>query len=90
MKDTGKHLQATEDYLQQHSLLETQLKALSKRVRNLNRRSKQIEPTHQEGGVLEKRLEDLNKDLDRYLVILDYFVIEENDRIYFRWINSSS
>ncbi|XP_061172689.1 spectrin beta chain, non-erythrocytic 5-like [Saccostrea echinata] len=65
VKDTGKHLQATEDFLQQHSLLETQLKSLSKRVRNLNRRSKQIEPSHQEGGVLEKRLEDLNKDLDR-------------------------
>ena len=64
-KDTGKHLQATEDYLQQHSLLETQLKALSKRVRNLNRRSKQIEPSHQEGRVMDKRLEDLNKDLDR-------------------------
>ncbi|KAK3093776.1 hypothetical protein FSP39_020076, partial [Pinctada imbricata] len=43
-QDSGKHLQAVDDFLEQHSLIETQLHALGKRVRNLNRRSKQIDP----------------------------------------------
>ena len=64
--DCGKHLQAVEDYLQQHSLLETQLHSLAKRVRNLNRRSKQYtDPTHAETQVLEQKLDDLNSELER-------------------------
>ena len=64
--DCGKHLQATEDFLQQHSLQESQLHSLAKRVRNLNRRSKQYtDPTQAETQVLEQRLDDLNSELER-------------------------
>ncbi|XP_033735465.1 spectrin beta chain, non-erythrocytic 5-like isoform X2 [Pecten maximus] len=62
----GKHLQAVEEYLQQHSLAETQLNSLGKRMRNLNRRSKSsTDASHPEGTVLEQRLNDVNKAYDR-------------------------
>ena len=64
--DCGKHLQATEDFIQQHSLQEAQLHTLAKRVRNLNRRSKQYgDPNHEEMKALEQRLDDLNGNLER-------------------------
>ncbi|XP_071162084.1 spectrin beta chain-like isoform X8 [Mytilus edulis] len=64
--DNGKHLQATEDYLQQHALVEAQLHGLGKRVRNLNRRSKNMtDLSNTEGAVLDKRLEDLNAEYNR-------------------------
>ena len=67
IEDCGKHLQATDDYIQQHSLQEAQLHSLAKRVRNLNRRSKQYsDPSHAETKALEKRLDDLNAELERY------------------------
>jgi len=65
VEDTGKHLQAVEEYLQQHSLTETQLHSLAKRVRNLNRRSKSTDSSHPEGSVLENRLDDLNSKLEK-------------------------
>lgn len=66
IEDKGKHLQATEDYLQQHALVEATLHGLGKRVRNLNRRSKNVaDLSQQEGAVLEKRLDDLNKENNR-------------------------
>ena len=66
IEDKGKHLQATEDFLQQHTLVEAQLHGLGKRVRNLNRRSKNMtDLSHTEGAVLDKRLEDLTKEYDR-------------------------
>ena len=66
IEDKGKHLQATEDFLQQHTLVEAQLHGLGKRVRNLNRRSKNMtDLSHPEGAVLDKRLEDLTKEYDR-------------------------
>ncbi|XP_069119024.1 LOW QUALITY PROTEIN: spectrin beta chain-like [Argopecten irradians] len=62
----GKHLQAVEEYLQQHSLAETQLNSLGKRMRNLNRRSKSsTDSSHPEGTVLEQRLNGVNKAYDR-------------------------
>lgn len=68
IEDNGKHLQATEDYLQQHALVEAQLHGLGKRVRNLNRRSKNMtDLSNTEGAVLDKRLEDLNAEYNRYL-----------------------
>lgn len=69
IEDVGKHLQAVDDYIQQHSLMEAQLHSLAKRTRNLNRRSRQhsADGKHPEGQLLEKRLEDLNKELDRYV-----------------------
>ncbi|XP_052769142.1 spectrin beta chain, non-erythrocytic 2-like isoform X1 [Mya arenaria] len=62
----GKHLQAVEDFLHQHLLQEAQLHTLAKRVRQLNRRSKQYsDPNQQEMKMLEKRLDDLNAELER-------------------------
>lgn len=70
VEDSGKHLQATEDYLQQHSLQEAQLHSLAKRVRQLNRRSKQYaDPNHQEMKVLDSRLDVLNSELERLVNI---------------------
>lgn len=66
VEDCGKHLQAVEDYIQRHSLQESQLHSLAKRVRNLNRRSKSYaDPTHAEMKVLEQRLDDLNAELEK-------------------------
>ncbi|XP_053397817.1 spectrin alpha chain, non-erythrocytic 1-like isoform X2 [Mercenaria mercenaria] len=66
VEDCGKHLQATEDYLQQHSLQESQLHSLAKRVRNLNRRSKSYaDPNHPEMKVLDQRLDTLNSELEK-------------------------
>ncbi|XP_055956724.1 spectrin beta chain, non-erythrocytic 2 isoform X1 [Patella vulgata] len=66
LTDYGKHLQATEDYIEQHSLHESQLQALAKRVRNLNRRSKQYgDEGHPEAKPLEKRLNSLNDSVER-------------------------
>ncbi|XP_041352702.1 spectrin beta chain, non-erythrocytic 5-like isoform X2 [Gigantopelta aegis] len=66
--DTGKHLQATEDYLQQHSLQETQLEALSKRVRQLNRRSKgNSQDTHHP----DNKLVELNQELQKVQNLCD-------------------
>ncbi|KAL5008187.1 hypothetical protein ScPMuIL_013768 [Solemya velum] len=65
-EDYGKHLMATEDYIQQHSLQDAQVHGLAKRVRNLNRRSKKVtDSDHPEGQFLEKRLNDLNEELNR-------------------------
>ena len=64
MDDNGRHLQAVEEYLQQHSLTEAQLHSLGKRIRNLNRRSKSSDSSHPEGNVLEQRLADLNKQYE--------------------------
>ena len=67
VEDCGKHLQATEDYIQQHSLQEAQLHTLAKRVRQLNRKSKQYaDPNHPEMKVLDQRLDVLNSDLERW------------------------
>ncbi|XP_052269284.1 spectrin beta chain, non-erythrocytic 1-like isoform X3 [Dreissena polymorpha] len=64
--DTGKHLQGVENFLQEHSLQEAQLHSLAKRVRELNRRSKQYNnPSDPEMKMLEQGLDDLNRDLER-------------------------
>jgi hypothetical protein len=59
--DYGKHLQATQDLLEQHSLQEAQLQALTRRVRRLN--SKAQDP--QSSNSLNSRLAALNADLDK-------------------------
>lgn len=64
--DTGKHLQGVENFIQEHSLQEAQLHSLAKRVRELNRRSKQYNnPSDPEMKMLEQGLDDLNRDLER-------------------------
>ncbi|CAL1542371.1 unnamed protein product [Lymnaea stagnalis] len=66
----GKHLQATEDLLQKHALLEAQLQALAKRVKNLNRRSTQYAGEgHAEAQHLDNKLSALNNDLGRIQAI---------------------
>lgn len=68
-EDYGKHLQATENLLQQHTLHDAQLQALTKRVQVLNRKSTQIaEEGHPEAKHLNNKLEALNKELQRYVV----------------------
>ena len=62
LSDTGKHLQATEDYLQQHSLQETQLAALTKRVQRLNRRS---HGNSQDIHHPDNKLVELNQELEK-------------------------
>jgi hypothetical protein len=61
--DYGKHLQATQDLLEQHSLQEAQLQALTRRVRRLN--SKAQDP--QSSNSLNSRLAALNADLDKWV-----------------------
>ncbi|GFR60145.1 spectrin beta chain, non-erythrocytic 1 [Elysia marginata] len=70
--DCGKHLQATEDLLQQHALLESQLASLTRRVRKLNRNQAKLNqdggkggPAHREARHLDSKLADLNKKLER-------------------------
>ena len=61
-EDYGKHLQATQDMLEQHSLQEAQLQALTRRVRKLNRKSQGAQEQS-----LDKRLEALNDELNRWV-----------------------
>jgi len=64
-EDTGKHLLSTDDLLQKHSLTEAQLTALGGRVRSLNKRAQPYTKSlHPETQLLQKRLEQLNKDFD--------------------------
>ncbi|XP_076441755.1 spectrin beta chain, non-erythrocytic 5-like [Babylonia areolata] len=59
-EDYGKHLQATQDMLEQHSLQEAQLQALTRRVHKLNHKSQEVqEPS------LDQRLAALNSDLKK-------------------------
>ncbi|XP_067682927.1 spectrin beta chain, non-erythrocytic 5-like isoform X3 [Haliotis asinina] len=72
VSDFGKHLQSTEDFLQQHSLHEAQLQTLAKRARKLNRRSTQFaEEGSKEAAHLDKRLGKLNQELDRVQNVSD-------------------
>ncbi|BFZ07506.1 hypothetical protein BsWGS_10543 [Bradybaena similaris] len=65
-EDYGKHLQATENLLQQHALHDAQLQALTKRVQVLNSKSTQIaQEGHPEAKHLNNKLEALNKELQR-------------------------
>ncbi|KAK7105089.1 spectrin beta chain, non-erythrocytic 5-like isoform X3 [Littorina saxatilis] len=65
-EDYGKHLQATQDMLEQHSLQEAQLQALTRRVRKLNRKSQSPEQSLPHGNAsLDKRLEALNDELNK-------------------------
>lgn len=73
VSDYGKHLQGTEDFLQQHSLHEAQLQALAKRARKLNRRSTQFaDEGSREAAHLDKRLGKLNQELDRFVCFTEY------------------
>lgn len=67
-EDYGKHLQATQDMLEQHSLQEAQLQALTRRVRKLNRKSQSPEQSLPHGNAsLDKRLEALNDELNKWV-----------------------
>lgn len=63
--DTGRSLRLVEDNLQKHSHIEPQIKALSKRVSNINRRSHKFADLGQEAEFLDTRLADLNKYLEQ-------------------------
>ena len=64
-EDTGKHLVDVEDLLHKHNLTEAQLNALGGRVRNLKKRAApHMKSLHQESQLLQKRLENLNRDFD--------------------------
>ena len=65
-EDYGKHLQGTQDLLEQHSLQEAQLQALTRRVRKLNRKSQgPKEQSPHSNTSLDKRLEGLNEELNK-------------------------
>lgn len=65
-EDYGKHLQATQDMLEQHGLHEAQLQALVQRARKLLRRSQILGSQTQETlNAAEKRLTDLNDELSK-------------------------
>ncbi|KAK7507019.1 hypothetical protein BaRGS_00001870, partial [Batillaria attramentaria] len=71
-EDYGKHLQATQDMLEQHSLHEAQLQALTRRVKKLNRRSQAPNEVGQQGNAsLDKRLEALNNELNKVQAMSD-------------------
>ena len=64
-EDTGKHLLSTDDFIQKHSLAEAQLSALGGRVLSLNKRAQPYKKSlHPETQLLQKRLEQLNKDFE--------------------------
>jgi len=64
-EDTGKHLLGTEDLLQKHALMESQLNNVGARIRNLNKRAQpHMKSLHPEAQLLQKRLEPLNKDFE--------------------------
>ena len=66
-EDTGKHLLSVEDYIQKHQLQEAEVNALGSRVRNLNKRAQPyMKSLHPETQLLQRRLEVLNKDFDKY------------------------
>ncbi|KAL8620004.1 hypothetical protein ACOMHN_015286 [Nucella lapillus] len=58
--DYGKHLQATQDMLAQHSLQEAQLQALTRRVQKLNHKSADVKEDS-----LTQRLSALNQELKK-------------------------
>ena len=67
-EDTGKHLLDVEDLLQKHGLIESQLNALGGRVRSMNKRAQPyMKSLHPESQLLQKRLEPLNKDYEKYV-----------------------
>jgi len=73
--DTGKHVLGVQDLLQKHLLMESQLSALSTRIRNLNKRAqpfmKSLQPETQQ---LQKRLEPLNRDYEQSVLTRVYTV----------------
>ena len=65
-EDYGKHLQATQDMLEQHGLQEAQLQALTQRVRKLIRKSQGPDEKSAHGNVsLDQRLKKLNDELKK-------------------------
>ena len=65
-EDIGRHLDAVENLLQQHSLIESQLNNLSDRVKRLNQRALPYKKSlHPEAQILQKRLEPLNKEFEK-------------------------
>ena len=67
-EDYGKHLLSVENLLQKHHLVEAQVNALGVRVRNLNKRAQPyMKSLLAESQLLQKRLEVLNKDFERYM-----------------------
>jgi len=67
--DVGKHVLGVQDLLHKHLLMESQLSALGTRIRNLNKRAqpymKSLQPETQ---LLQKRLEPLNKDYEKFVI----------------------
>lgn len=71
-EDVGRHLLAAEDLTQQHHIFESQIAALGDNIQRLNRQTQQIlqgadtVAVQREGPTLKIKIDDLNKDYDRY------------------------
>ena len=68
-EELPKHLVSAEDLLHKHALVETQLGTVRAHVRALNKAAQPyMKSLHPESRLLQKRLENLNKDYDKYVV----------------------
>lgn len=70
-EDVGRHLLAAEDLTQQHHVFESQIAALGDTIQRLNRQTQQILQSgsgavQREGPVLKHKIDDLNRDYDKY------------------------
>lgn len=66
-EDVGKHLLSAEDLLHKHHLIEAQVNSIDGRLRGLNKRAQpHVKSLHQESQLLQKNLENANKDFDRW------------------------
>ena len=70
--DIGKHLIGVQSLMDRHNLLESQINVLGGRVRQLNKRAqphmKSLQP---ESQLLQKRLDNLNKDYQQWVCLND-------------------
>ena len=75
--DVGKHVLGVQDLLQKHLLMESQLSALGTRIRNLNKRAQPyMKSLLPETQLLQKSLEPLNKDYEKWVLVPSYRYIE--------------
>lgn len=80
-EDVGRHLLAAEDLTQQHHVFESQIAALGDNIQRLNRQTQQIlqgadtAAVQREGPTLKIKIDDLNKDYDRYVVCVCLWLV---------------
>ena len=65
-EDYGKHLISVEDLLHQHSLIDTQVNNMGRKIAGLNKKAQElVDADHPSSDILCNHLENLNEDFEK-------------------------